>query len=113
MPVRPYGEWSSQLSPDLVARGAGRRFATVCCEADRLRWLEYRSDEGGRGVVVARGPDGEIADVTPAGRNVRSRVHEYGGGACWFDGDSVFFSDLADSRLYRQDGAGAVRSRRR
>lgn len=107
MPVGRYGEWTSALSSELVARGSGRRFSAVRCEAGRLRWLEYRSDEGGRGVVVQRGPGGEAVDITPPGRNVRSRVHEYGGGACWFDGDTVFFSDFGDSRLYRQDGAGS------
>jgi dipeptidyl aminopeptidase/acylaminoacyl peptidase len=36
-------------------------------------------------------------------------VHEYGGGACWWDGDTVFFSDFDDSRLYRQDDGGEPR----
>ncbi len=107
MPVGRFGEWSSALSPELVARGAGRHFSAAFCEAERLRWLEYRSDEGGRGVVVQRARSGETVDVTPPTRNVRSRVHEYGGGACWCDGDTVFFSDFGDSRLYRQDGLGA------
>ena len=34
-------------------------------------------------------------------------MHEYGGGAVWFHGDTTFFSEFEDSRLYRVDGAGA------
>ncbi len=107
MLVRRYGEWSSALGADIVARGSGRVFARVDVRAERLRWLESRSDEGGRGVIVQRRGDGEVVDVTPPGFNVRSRVHEYGGGAFWSDDETVFFSEFADSRLYRQDGAGS------
>jgi dipeptidyl aminopeptidase/acylaminoacyl peptidase len=41
--------------------------------------------------------------VTPAGANVRTRVHEYGGGAWSVAGDDlVLFVEFADQRLYRQ-----------
>jgi dipeptidyl aminopeptidase/acylaminoacyl peptidase len=65
-------------------------------------WLEGRAAEGGRNVLVRRRTDGSVADVTPAPFNVRSRVHEYGGGAYAVRGDEVFFVDFADQRLYRQ-----------
>jgi dipeptidyl aminopeptidase/acylaminoacyl peptidase len=45
--------------------------------------------------------------VTPAGFDVRTRVHEYGGGSYIVHGDTVLFSNFADQRLYRQDGGGA------
>jgi dipeptidyl aminopeptidase/acylaminoacyl peptidase len=41
-------------------------------------------------------------DVTPADRNVRTRVHEYGGGAWAVREGTVVFSDDDDQRLYRQ-----------
>lgn len=49
-------------------------------------------------------------DVTPRGRNVRSRVHEYGGGAFAVWKDIVVFSNLEDQRLYRQVGNGPALS---
>ena len=107
MPARAFGSWPSQLSAQLVARGSGRSFAGVWPQDGPLRWLEYRADEGGRGVLVQEGADGAVVDLTPAGVNIRSRVHEYGGGACWLHGDTLFYSDFADSRLYRLDAAGA------
>ena len=41
--------------------------------------------------------------MTRYGFNVRTRVHEYGGGAYWVHGGSVFFANWDDQRLYRQD----------
>ena len=61
-----------------------------------------RPSEGGRNVVVRRGPEGETADVTPQLFNVRTRVHEYGGGAFLVSDGVVYFSNFEDQRLYRQ-----------
>ncbi len=83
-----------------MARASGRRFATVSVDGSRTRWSESRPEEGGRVVVV----DSTAGDLTPAGSNARTRVHEYGGGAVWYHGDTVFYSEFSDSRLYR-DGA--------
>jgi dipeptidyl aminopeptidase/acylaminoacyl peptidase len=72
-------------------------------------WLETRPQEGGRSVVVRRAADGTMADVTPPlpqgatePVSVRSRVHEYGGGAYLVDAGVVYFANDADQRLYRQ-----------
>nr|MDQ3725661.1 S9 family peptidase [Actinomycetota bacterium] len=54
-------------------------------------------------VLMRRAPGGEPEAVTPAGTNVRTRVHEYGGGAwCLAGPDVVLFVDFTDQRLYRQ-----------
>jgi dipeptidyl aminopeptidase/acylaminoacyl peptidase len=42
----------------------------------------------------------------PEGFNVRTRVHEYGGGAYWRHEDVVFASSFADGRVFRFDGPG-------
>jgi dipeptidyl aminopeptidase/acylaminoacyl peptidase len=56
---------------------------------------------------VFRPHGGRPADVVPADFNVRTRVHEYGGGA-WFRHERVVFcSSFDDSRLYRIDEPGA------
>jgi hypothetical protein len=106
MAVRPYGTWPAEISADLVAGGAGRSFGLADLSGGRLRWTEGRSFEGGRTVVVEARPDGRLVDVTPPGSNARSRVHEYGGGAVWFHGDTTYYSEFENSRLYRVDGAG-------
>lgn len=45
-------------------------------------------------------------DITPAGFNVRTVVHEYGGGAFKVKGDCTVFSNYADQRLYKQSLIG-------
>lgn len=49
-------------------------------------------------MVVRRTPDGTVADVTPAvesGFNIRTRVHEYGGGASWMGEKELYFTNFA------------------
>jgi dipeptidyl aminopeptidase/acylaminoacyl peptidase len=69
-------------------------------------WIELRPGEQGRSVVVKGDPFSEPADVTPAGFNVRTSVHEYGGGAYCVHRGILFFSNFEDQRLYRLDPAG-------
>ncbi len=103
----PCGSWSSPVTARLIAEGGvGTMWPQSVGES--LYWTELRPLEDGRYVVVRRSPDGEIADVTPAGVSARTLVHEYGGGMYVAfrtedGGESVLFSDQADQRLYRQD----------
>jgi dipeptidyl aminopeptidase/acylaminoacyl peptidase len=108
MPVAPYGSWHSPISAGAVASGEVP-LGGVSLVGDTAFWLEGRPLEGGRYVIVRRSADGTTADLTPDGYNVRTRVHEYGGGA-WLThnaGRSVVFANFVDQRLYRQDELGA------
>src|SRR5262245_4258589 len=93
----PYGSWQSPITSALLT-SAGITFSELQFSNGRLYWLESRPDEAGRVVLVS-----DSADVTPKPFNVRTRVHEYGGGACFVHGDTVFFTNFTDQRLYRQD----------
>ncbi|HEY8989132.1 MAG TPA: S9 family peptidase [Candidatus Limnocylindrales bacterium] len=98
--VAPFGSWESPFPIDLLTRGAVT-LGEIQAVGGARWWLEGRPDEGGRQVLVRRGPDGEVARLSPEGFNVRSRVHEYGGGAYAVDGDVVVVSDFATGRLNR------------
>jgi dipeptidyl aminopeptidase/acylaminoacyl peptidase len=98
----PYGAWRSPITPDLIVAGAVR-LGQVRVDGDAIYWTEGRPTEGGRMVVVRRGPDGSTADVTPPGFNARTRVHEYGGGSYLVHHGVVFFTNDSDQRLYRQE----------
>ena len=100
--IVPYGSWPSPLSAARVTAG-GLRLDQIQLDGDDVYWLEGRASEGGRNVIVKRSPSGEIIDVTPPGFNVRSRVHEYGGGAYTVHRGTVFFSNFADQRIYQQE----------
>ncbi|MDA8218475.1 MAG: S9 family peptidase [Dehalococcoidales bacterium] len=99
--VAPYGSWESPITSDLIvskALGLGE----IKIDGQDIYWLEARPWEGGRSVVVRRTAAGDTADVTPAPFNVRTRVHEYGGGAFTVSEGIVYFADFADQRLYQQ-----------
>jgi len=100
--VAPYGSWRSPISPADVARG-GRRLGAAAIAADgAVWWAEGRATEGGRTALMRRPAGGGPEEVTPAGANVRTRVHEYGGGAWKVLGpDLVVYVDFADQRAYR------------
>ncbi len=100
--VAPYGTWSSPITAALAASGSVR-VGGVCLDGDDVYWVEARPAERGRSVVVRRRAGGRVEDVTPADFNVRSRVHEYGGGAFAVGAGTVFFVNDADQRLWRQD----------
>ena len=88
----PFGAWASPISARDVAEGA-RRIDDIAAAGDDVCWIERRPEEGGRNVLVRRGADGETRTLTPEGFDVRSRVHEYGGGAfCLLDAPSGFWS---------------------
>ena len=72
-------------------------------EAGTVWWLEGRPSENGRVVLVKAEPGYDPVDVVPAGFNVRSGVHEYGGGAYCIHAGTAFFSNFDDQRLYRVD----------
>jgi dipeptidyl aminopeptidase/acylaminoacyl peptidase len=95
-----YGEWPSPITPEMVA-ASGVHFADSTIDAGTAWWLERRPAEEGRGVIVRQDADGPV-DVTPAEYNVRTLVHEYGGGDFLVYDGSVWFINLEDQRLYRQ-----------
>jgi dipeptidyl aminopeptidase/acylaminoacyl peptidase len=103
--VAPYGSWRSPITAELVA-GKSTRLSEPWIDGDDTYWIEGRPLEGGRNVVVRRERSGALADITPPGYNVRTLVHEYGGGAYLVDRGVLFFSNYTDQRLYRQQPGG-------
>ncbi len=101
----PYGSWKSPITADLIVSGT-ISLGFIHLQGDETFWLEGRPQENGRSVLVRREADGKTSDVTPAGFNVRTTVHEYGGGAYLVDGNIVYFSNFADQRVYRQEIGG-------
>lgn len=106
--IAPYGAWGSTIRID-DAVGDVILLGEPWIDGDDVYWLEGRPAEAGRRVLVRAAADGSITDLTPPPFNVRTRVHEYGGGSYVVAGGIVVFSDYGDSRLYRLDpGAEAA-----
>jgi len=99
--VAPYGSWKSPITADVVAAGEVG-LEQVRLDGVDVYWVERRSQEGGRKVIVRRSPDGRLTDITPVGFNARTRVHEYGGGDYAVSDGTIIFSNFTDQRLYVQ-----------
>jgi dipeptidyl aminopeptidase/acylaminoacyl peptidase len=96
--IAPYGSWASPLSAEALAAG-GISFGDLRSANGRLYWVENVPARGGEVSLFSLGA-GAIAQVTPNGVNVRSRVHEYGGAPFIAVGDAIYYSQLSDQRLY-------------
>ena len=108
MPIAaPYGSWPSPITTDLVASEGGVSFGYLDIDEHGVYWTESRPQESGRSALVFRPHGGEPVDVVPTDFNVRTRVHEYGGGAWFRHGSVVFCSSFDDSRLYRIEAPGS------
>lgn len=56
----------------------------------------------GAGTASAAEMEGQGEEVTPAGMSVKSKVHEYGGGAFAAHGKMLVFCNQSDQRVYKQ-----------
>jgi hypothetical protein len=99
--MAPYGSWKSPITSDLIV-AQSITLSELCLDGGQVYWLEGRPQEEGRYVIVRGDPDNQTADITPPPYNVRTRVHEYGGGSWTVRDETVYFSNFADGRLYRR-----------
>ena len=97
LPTLPYGTWPSPISPELAV-GSSHGLSEPRPDGDDVYVLESRPEEAGRVALLRVRADGSVTDVAP-GLNVRTRVHEYGGGAYTVRGGVVVLSEFAGSRL--------------
>ncbi|MFV0315630.1 MAG: hypothetical protein ACK5O2_01550, partial [Microthrixaceae bacterium] len=104
----PYGAWPSPLSAERAALG-GARFAGLSLSSTRkgetLVWWSVL-DDGDTAVKVTRFPGGGQGRRIEAITSARTRVNEYGGGAFWTHGESIFWVEDTDQRIRRLDLCG-------
>ena len=107
--VAPHGAWPSPISAESLVAGAVG-IAEVMADPAQPRylwWAETRPDEGGRTAVMRHCLATRVTEeFTGPGADVRTLVHEYGGGAWWPHDGRLFYADRADQRLRRLDSPG-------
>lgn len=117
--VLGHGGWPSPVDSAALVAGA-RVLAAPRIVGDQLYWLERRPAEAGRQVVMrgglaglARDPSGgtldAIGEASPAGVQVRTRVHEYGGGEYAVWQGRLFCVDDGDRRIHGGPVGGPLR----
>ncbi|KAI0746910.1 Alpha/Beta hydrolase protein [Daedaleopsis nitida] len=95
----PYGFWESPITPEwLVGQASPYEDTFVDPVTKEVYYTERRPTEGGRNIL--RNAETQDAVIDGLQWDARTRVHEYGGGhASAFNG-TVYFSNLADNRVY-------------
>jgi len=103
---RPFGAWDSPITSKSITAGSVAIGNLNLCD-NNLYWTEGRPKEGGRTVLCKYAPESDEksdrngVDVTTKESNIRTLVHEYGGGALTFGNtsDQIFFSEFAGQKL--------------
>ncbi len=100
MAEAPFGTWPSPLSAELAAEG-GPRFGDLALSHESGRTIVWYSvlEQGSQRVY--RSSDGADAEAVPGITSARSRVNEYGGGALWCHGPTLFYVEDKDQCVYR------------
>src|SRR5271157_5328098 len=96
----PYGSWKSPVSGKLLASGSSAP-ADLTTDGDRVYWLQLQPQKGGRYGLLTWAKGERPREAVPEEFNVRTRVHEYGGGSYVADGRTVYFSNFDDQFVYR------------
>ncbi len=102
-----------RTAPNLIwsaaqAATASADFAELHAAHGGLLWVAFDPQQARCGLFFCRG--GVVRELTPPGFSVRSRVYEYGGGACCATEQGVAFVNERDQQIYCIDiaeGAGA------
>lgn len=101
--IKSFGEWTSPITSDLIVSNSIGLSSVQITNNQDIYWLESRPQEKGRNVLVKYNAHGEKIDITPATFNVRTRVHEYGGGSFLIAQEKVYFANFQDQQIYVQD----------
>lgn len=95
--IASFGSWDSPLTSDLVVEKS-IRFHDIAADEEALYWTELHPDEKGR-VALVKWVEGKETFLAKD-RSMRTRVHEYGGGAFSLKEGKVIFSNDEDGQLY-------------
>lgn len=91
-----YGDWPSAWSAERAV-AAGRDFAELHAAHGGLLWLAFEPRSARCRLYLWRA--GELRELTPPGASARSRVYEYGGGACCATADGAAWVEEGDQQV--------------
>jgi len=104
--TQPFGSWPSLITAESLTQGS-LGLGEVQFDGPDLCWLQASPTDGGRVSLWRRsGGQGAVreAELTPAPYNVRSRVHEYGGGGFAAAAGMAVFANFEDNLLHLVSG---------
>ena len=104
--MKQYGFWESEFSIKDLTKNA-RTLQEIGVRGNQVFWTEARPEENGRNALVSSFPSGSLQEEASS-RNVKTRVHGYGGGAFKVFADRVVFFDDITKGLYSKNNKGKV-----
>ncbi len=98
-----FGRWPSQLTAQTLANNS-LRFGAPKLVGDAIFWPQSLPNEGGRTTLMLKTGNSDPQSLLPKPWDIRSKVHEYGGGAYTVASDAVYFVNAADQQIYSFNG---------
>lgn len=94
-----YGTWTSPITAEQISSGSKTKL-NMLIDGKQTYYVETRPNNQGRSTIVRMDQTGALFDMTPPDFNVRTFVHEYGGGAFTVNKGIIYASSGSDSAIY-------------
>ncbi|MCF7922885.1 MAG: prolyl oligopeptidase family serine peptidase [Candidatus Marinimicrobia bacterium] len=104
---RPYGSWKSPISGKSLVQSS-LRLGQIQIDGESVFWTEGRPAEGGR-TALMENSGGKTHEIIPSESDVRTRAHEYGGGAFLCASKRKFYINNSDQQIYEALDQGSSR----
>ncbi|MEA3288220.1 MAG: S9 family peptidase [Candidatus Marinimicrobia bacterium] len=97
--IKPYGTWKSPVSSESLVESS-LRLGQINIDHDKICWTEGRPSEKGRTALMEWSEKQGSREISHVDWDIRTRAHEYGGGAFLADKSRRFYIDNQDQQLY-------------
>jgi dipeptidyl aminopeptidase/acylaminoacyl peptidase len=78
--IRSYGSWPSEITGEKLVQSS-LRLGQIQVSGGQVFWTEGRPEEKGRTALMSWRKGDDIRELSPSDGDIRTRTHEYGGGA--------------------------------
>ncbi len=97
--IKPYGSWKSPVSGTSLTQSS-LRLGQLQIDGTKIFWTEGRPAEKGRTALMMRDGGQAPQELSHPDWDVRTRAHEYGGGAFLVDHSRIFYVENHDQQIY-------------
>ena len=105
--VVKYGSWLSPITAKMVAQET-ITFSEINLTNDTVYWLELRPGQKGRVALMSHNKSHK-KELLPEKYSVKTKVHEYGGGALLVTKNKIYFVNYDDQQICCLQENGSVK----
>lgn len=107
MKIANYGSWRSPITAKMVAEKT-IFFSEINLVNGTVYWLELRPWQKGRVALMSWSKSGK-KELLPEKYSVKTKVHEYGGGALLVTKNKIYFVNYDDQQIYCLEKNGSIK----